>query len=236
MLGDIDDLIRSNQGERAIISETINTLIDSALDVADLSAKEGELSGDQKRAMEGLEAGLVKLIKSDIVLEHNVTSLKEIREKIKRRTPDEDRDDRDDEDEEVDFKPAPEPTMDDIKEHAKYKEFFKRVWKKDMNGMSCDDGDDDDDDLAVVDNQLSLICPITKKTLVDPVKKYHHFKGKNNFIYCILVSLPIFLLYIARTAVTPTPARGSSSTSAPSARTPRPAQWLGAERACRNRR
>lgn len=175
MLGDIDDLIRSNQGERTIISETITTLIDSALDVADLSVNEGDLSRDQKKAIEGLEAGLVKLIKSDIILEHNVTSLRELRDNAKRRMSKEQDDDDDDDDDETTFKPAAEPTLDDIKKHPKFREFYKRVWKKDLDRRSGDESDDDDD-LAVVNNQISLVCPITKTIFVNPVKKYHYFK------------------------------------------------------------
>lgn len=174
MLGDIDDLIRSNQGERTIISETITTLIDSALDVADLSVNEGDLSRDQKKAIEGLEAGLVKLIKSDIILEHNVTSLRELRDNAKRRMSKEQDDDDDDDDDETTFKPAAEPTLDDIKKHPKFREFYKRVWKKDLDRRSGDESDDDDD-LAVVNNQISLVCPITKTIFVNPVKKYITF-------------------------------------------------------------
>lgn len=174
MLGDIDDLIRSNQGERTIISNTIGTLVDSALDVADLSMKEGDLSSSQKKAIEGLEAGLVKLIKSDIILEHNVTELMKIREKIKRSARDDEDQDEMDEEDDIAFEPAPEPTLDDIKKHEKYREFYKKVWKKDLDKENGDDESDDDDDLAVVSNQVSLTCPITKKIYEHPVKKYHH--------------------------------------------------------------
>lgn len=171
MIGDIDDLIRSNQEEKIIISDTVNTLIDSALDVADLSQEEGVLSEGQKKAIEGLEAGLVKLIKSDIVLDHNITSLRKIREQVKARS-NPDKNDEGNEEDEISFQPIPEPNIDQVKEHPKYKEFYKKVWKKDLSRGGEDGGsDDDDDDLAVVGNQVSLICPITKKTFVNPVKK-----------------------------------------------------------------
>lgn len=236
MLGDIDDLIRSNQGERSIISDTIATLVDSALDVADLSVKEGDLSSAQRKAIDGLEAGLVKLIKSDIILEHNVTELMKIREKIKRSAKDDDDDDDDDDqdemgkEEEIAFEPAPVPTLDEIKKHEKYKEFYKRVWKKDLGKGSGDDGSDDDDDLAVVGNQMSLTCPITKKPFERPVKKY------TIFYYHIFIFLFISMfgnhltdvIVIARTVVTLTRVMQSLSTSVPTIETLRRALLLGA--------